>query len=139
MMGVVALTSIRPRLSPRTELRTVAFGVWMMAGLLLDGWAHNMDAFGDWELLLAGPAAGLSADLLIRRLGAGSDRPAALRLVGAAVAAVLWLAFFAAFHLVYGLGWEAQLWAGVTVMAALWGAGLGLLAAPPALPRRPDV
>jgi hypothetical protein len=93
-----------------------------------------IDAFAGWELLLAGPVAGIAADLLIRWLRPGPGRPGALRAVGAAVPAVLWLVFFAAFELQYGVGWEPELWAGITVMASLTGAGLGLLVAPPALP-----
>jgi hypothetical protein len=54
--------------------------------------------------------------------------------VAGAVPVVLWLAFFALFHLAYGLGWSPELWAGVTVMAALAGAGLSLLVVPPAVP-----
>jgi hypothetical protein len=68
------------------------------------------------------------------RFRAGPGRPPALRVVGAAVPVVLWLAFFAVFDLKYGLGWEPELWAGITVMAGLTGAGPGLLVAPPALP-----
>lgn len=87
-----------------------------------------------WLPLLAAPVAGLAADLLIRRLRPSPDRPWALRGVAAAVPAVLWLAFFGLFHLDQGLGWSPELWAGVTVMAALAGAGLSLLVAPPGVP-----
>lgn len=93
-----------------------------------------IDAFDNWKLLLAGPIAGLAADLLIRRWRPGPDRPRVLRGVGAAVPVVLWLAFFALFAVVHGLGWEPELWAGVTFMAAITGTGLGFLVAPPALP-----
>jgi hypothetical protein len=93
-----------------------------------------IDAFSNGKLLLAGPVAGLAADLLVRRWRPGPDRAFALRAVGAAVPVVLWLTFFAVFAVVHGLGWEPELWAGVTFMAALTGAGLGLLVAPPGIP-----
>lgn len=47
---------------------------------------------------------------------------------------VLWPAFFALFAVVHGLAWEPELWAGVTFLAALTGAGLGQLVAPPVIP-----
>ncbi|MGI8809472.1 MAG: hypothetical protein ACR2KK_16860 [Acidimicrobiales bacterium] len=31
----------RPRLSPKEDLLTVAFSAWLIAGLFVDGWAHN--------------------------------------------------------------------------------------------------
>lgn len=93
-----------------------------------------IDAFDNWKLLLAGPVAGLAADLLIRRWQPAPDRPWAVRAIGAAVPVVLWLTFFAGFAIVHGLGWQPELWAGVTFMAALTGVGLGLLVAPPVIP-----
>ena len=45
----------RPRLSRPEELLTVAFGAWLIAGLFVDGWAHNNDKpetfFTPWHLM----------------------------------------------------------------------------------------
>ncbi len=96
----------------------------------------GIDGFEIWLPLLAAPVAGLAADLLIARLRPSPARPWALRVVAGAVPVVLWLAFFGLFQLAYGLGWSPELWAGVTLMAALAGAGLSLLVVPPAVPAR---
>jgi hypothetical protein len=125
LIGPLLLVLRRWRVPPGTGLILVGTPVLALGAI---------DAFSGWELLIAGPVAGLAADVIIGRLGAGPARPAALRIVGAAVPVVLWLVFFGAFHLKYGLGWEPELWSGVTAMAGLTGAGLGLLVAPPALP-----
>lgn len=93
-----------------------------------------IDGFDAWRPLLAGPLAGLAADLLIGRLRPSAARPWALRAVAAVVPVVLWLGFFAVFDLTDGVGWQPELWAGVTVMSALAGVGLSLLVVPPALP-----
>ena len=94
-----------------------------------------IDTFSRWPILLAAPVAGLVADVLIARLRPSPARPWPVRLVATVVPLVLWLAFFALYHLfLRGVGWEAELWFGVTVMAALAGAGLSLLVVPPGQP-----
>lgn len=93
-----------------------------------------IDGFENWQPLLAAPLAGVVADVLIAALAPSPERPWALRAFAVAVPVALWLGFFAIFQLAFGVGWQPELWAGVTVMAALAGAGLSLLAVPPAVP-----
>ncbi len=65
-----------PSLDPdrRLDLLTVVFGVWMLIGLFLDGWAHNEQRpdgfFTPWHLILytgfAGAAAVTLRDAMLR-------------------------------------------------------------------------
>jgi hypothetical protein len=115
----------------------VPFGTATVLFTAVTALIGGIDAFDRWPPMLAAPAAGLVTDLLIRRLRPSPDRAWAVRTVGGAGPALLWLGFFGLFHLAYGVGWSPELWAGVTVMAALGGVGLGLLVAPPAVPAVP--
>lgn len=87
------------------------------------------DEFAQPLVLLAGPAAGVVGDLLVRR-----RLPAAL--VSAAAVATLWLAYFALFALDGGsVAWVAEIWAGSAFLGALLAGGIGLLVTP--LPQTP--
>ena len=91
------------------------------------------DEFEQPLVVLAGPLAGLTADLLVRR-----GLPAAA-VTGGAVAA-LWLAFFALYFAQEAqVAWSAEVWAGTTFLSALLAAGIGLLVTPlpPASTARP--
>ena len=76
-------------------------------------------------------AGGFTADVLVRRLRPGPDRPGALALVAAAVPAVLWGAWFALLELRWGLVWSVELWSGAILFAALTGLVLVQLTASP--------
>lgn len=80
----------------RLDLLTVLFGVWMLVGLFLDGWAHNEGRpdgfFTPWHAMLytgfAGAAGVILRDAMIRRPRsswtdrlAGADRTALVGLV----------------------------------------------------------
>lgn len=100
----------------------------------------GIDAFRWWPLVLAAPAAGVFADVLIRRLNPSPARPWAFRATAALVPIALWLAFFAVYQAVYGVGWRPELWAGATTMSALVGLGASVLVVPPPdAPRFPRV
>lgn len=106
---------------------TVLFGLVAVALSALDSF------FLGWTILAAF-GAGVAADVLVRRCRPSPDRPWPYRGFGAAVPAVLWLAYFAVVGADFGIGWPVELWAGVTVMAALAGFALALLMTPPAVP-----
>jgi hypothetical protein len=107
---------------------TVLFGTVVVLVSAIEG-------FDMAETALAGVAAGLAGDLLVRDLRRRSvSTVATLRIVGAALPAVLWLTYFALLALFYSVGWPVEFWAGITGMAVLAGFGLSLLVAPPVIP-----
>lgn len=82
------------------------------------------DEFAQPLVLLAGVAAGITADVMGRR-----GVPAAA-VCGAAVA-VLWLGYFAFYALNEGsVAWSAEVWAGSVFLGALLAAAVGLLVTP---------
>ena len=83
---------------------------------------------------LAGLVAGITADMVVRRLQPGPTRPGAVRVFAVTVTLVMWLAYYGLLAVVYTLGWSVELWGGSTAMAALTAFGLTLLAAPPQTP-----
>lgn len=116
---VVPIQLLLRRWRPPTGSFTVFVGVVV---LLFVG----LNEFRQAALVIAGLAAGASADLAVRRV------PAAL--TGTVATTVLWLSYFGLYSLTEGeVAWTAELWAGTTFLAALISAGIGLLSAP--LPR----
>ena len=90
------------------------------------------DEFAQPLVVVAGLAAGVTADALARR-----GFPAAAVCGGAA--AVLWLGYFAFYALDEGsVAWSAELWAGTTFLGALLAAAVGLLVTPLPGPARSD-
>jgi hypothetical protein len=98
--------------SPPPGTFTLMFGG---AALLMAG----LDGFDQLALVVPVAAGGALADALVAR-----RYPA--RLVAVAVPAVMWSGWFAVYHAVWGLGWEAELTSGAVVLAALTGYGLAL-------------
>lgn len=90
----------------------------------------SMKSFSLIGTVPAAILAGLVADVVIARRAPSPARPRSIWALGAAVPAVLWLTYFGAIALGPGLSWSVELWAGSTMMAALVGAGLAVLAAP---------
>lgn len=93
-----------------------------------------LEGFAAREMILVALVAGLAADLLIRALRPGNDRPLALRLFAALVPLLFWCLYFLAGWLSRGIGWPPELWTGAIVLTVLSGLGLSLLTVPPALP-----
>jgi hypothetical protein len=97
---------------------TLVFGgtALLMAGL---------DAFDQIALVVPVAAGGLLADVLVAR-----RYPA--QLVAVAVPVAMWSGWFAVYHAVWGLAWEAELTSGTVVFAALTGYGLTVIRRAPA-------
>ena len=84
--------------------------------LLMSG----LSAFASVALVVPIAVGGLVADLLERR--GVSDLT-----LGLAVPAAMWLGWFGAYQLVWGLGWAAELWMGTVVFTMVTGAALSQL------------
>jgi hypothetical protein len=117
LVGALVWTTARWP-SPPPGTFTLVFGgtALLMAGL---------DAFDQLVLVLPVAAGGALADVLVAR-----RYP--VRLVAVAVPVAMWSAWFAVYHAVWGLGWEAELTGGTVVFAALTGYGSSLLVTRPA-------
>lgn len=72
MAVLTALESERPELTKRDHALSMVFGVWMVIGLFVDGWAHDNNKpetfFTPWHgLLYSGFAAAAAASLAVVR------------------------------------------------------------------------
>jgi hypothetical protein len=117
LIGALLWTTARwPTPPPGTF--TLLFGgtALLMAGL---------DAFDQVALVVPVAVAGALADVLLAR-----RYPA--RIIAVAVPVAMWSAWFAVYHAVWGLGWEAELTSGTVALAALTGYGLMLILRVPA-------
>src|SRR3546814_19819576 len=70
----------RPSLNPRERTVAVAFGIWMVVGLFLDGWAPDNNKpesyFTPWHgVLYSGFAAATLAAVLVAARSRTPDRP----------------------------------------------------------------
>lgn len=79
-------------------------------------------------------AAGLIADLLLRQLKPGVERPATLRLFAFAVPVVLYALYFLTLIFTEGITWSVHMWVGTVFGAGVLGFLLSYLLVPPALP-----
>ena len=95
----------------------------------------SVEGFELVETVVAGVVGGAFGDLMVRRL-AHREVPNAtsMRIVGVTVPAVTWSTYFGALTLFYSVGWSVELWAGITIMASLWGFALALLMTLPPAP-----
>ncbi|QYG94258.1 hypothetical protein HC251_18660 [Iamia sp. SCSIO 61187] len=106
--------------------RTPAGTLSLLFGLLVVLFTGT-DDFAQPLVLLAGLAAGVAGDALVRWRA-----PAAY--VSAGSIAVLWLSYFALYAIDEGsVSWSAEVWAGTAFLSALLAGGIGLLVTP--LPR----
>lgn len=127
LIYIGALLFVLRRWRPPFGTATLLFGsVTALVG--------SIDGFHRMLPLLAALPAGLVADLVIRRLAPSPRRPVGAYAVAACSSLTLWLGFFGAYQLAYGIGWTPELWGGALVMATMSATGLSLLAFPPALP-----
>ena len=81
----------------------------------------GLGEFRQWPLIAIGLVVGAVVDVAIQR-----ESPAWL--LGALVPFFTWSTYFLVFDLQTGVGWSPELWAGVTLMAALIGGLIGSLA-----------
>ncbi|MBW3561038.1 MAG: hypothetical protein KY437_00915 [Actinobacteria bacterium] len=110
-------SSIRATSSARRDVPPGTYTLVMAVPALL---LSSLHAFEHAPLVLAAILGGATADVLSR---AGHGR----RMLLLAVPAVTWATWFAVFHGIWGLGWEAELWTGSIVLTVLTGAGMDLL------------
>lgn len=121
------LSAVAFALRRRELLPAGTFTVLLGAPALL---LSSLLAFEGIALTAAAVVAGGVADVLDRR-GAGP------RTLLVTVPGVLWPAWFAIYHARWGLGWPAEYWTGVTVLAVLTGWALHLLSRPAATATAP--
>lgn len=125
LLGPVVLL-IR-RWHPPVGTFTVLFGTYAAFMLVLDELAQP-------EMVLAGLAAGVTADVLAQRWRPAPDRPLQVHLLAVTVPMVLWLSHFGLLAARGDLGWPFVIWGGVVVLAGGTGLSLSLLALPPRAP-----
>ncbi len=125
-ISAIVLLALR-RWGPR--LPAGAFGVVFGMNALMVGGARDQ-----WHLIPGAAAAGLVADLLVRRLGPSPARASALRLVAFAIPAVYFAVYFAGVALTRGVWWSLPLWSGAIVLAGAVGWLASWLVLPPAIP-----
>jgi hypothetical protein len=135
MLGLAFLI-VRDWTPPRWTF-TFAFGALGAGMVLMEGPSE-----GPLLNIVAAAAGGLVTDVLVMRLRPSRQRVTAARIFSVLVPLAVWGLWFASLHLQDGVHWAAELWTGTIVLAALEGAGLGLLAFTPgregAEPARPD-
>lgn len=100
----------------------------VMASTIQDGWRQVL-------LMLL---AGLLADTLIQALSPAPGRPYAYRAFALALPLLVWVPYFVGAQAMGLNNLSLELWAGVSVMAALGGLALSALIVPPALPKEAE-
>ena len=121
LLGPVFLLLRRWR--PPVGTFTILFGVIALGMVGMNGWRYT-------ALALPAVLGGLTADVLIDRLQPGVGREQQARIVAVAVPLVLWLSYFATYHLGWTVGWSAEIWTGSVFLAVVSSLGLSLLAFP---------
>ena len=113
----------------------VPFGAFTLIYTAFGLWVNIMSEYRDIVLIVPLILAGLTADLLQQRLGMarkdGRVSLGGIRVAGTAIAAVLWLSYWAVLALDKGIGWPPTLWVGALMVAIMTGFGLAFLIAPP--------
>lgn len=79
------------------------------------------------QTILAAVIGGITADVVGSALAGSVSTATLLRVVGAAVPAVMWLSYFGVIAAASSVGWSVEFWAGITVMSSLAGFALALL------------
>lgn len=103
--------------APGTFLFLYTFLLLLQAGL---------DEFEQWPVIAVGVVVGVIVDASIQRR-------APAWVLGGAIPLSAWATYFLAFELQQGVGWSPELWAGVTLLAALLGGLIGYLSTPVAV------
>jgi hypothetical protein len=122
MLGVVFLI-VRDWTPPRWTF-TFSFGALAAGMVLLRG------PSGPLLNIVAAAVGGLITDVLVMRLRPSRERLNAARVFSILVPLAVWSCWFASLQMQDGVHWPAELWTGTIILAALEGAGLGLLAFP---------
>jgi hypothetical protein len=97
-----------------------------------------VDEFARGEVVVVALAGGLAADWLIVRSARWPNRIWAHRAIAVGAPLALWVSYFLAIQVRWGIAWPAELWAGSVFFAALGGFALSLLMVPPPAPPPPS-
>lgn len=131
---LTTMMMVAPMLLLLRRWRKPPFGYTAFLFLLLAVATNSLREFRLPWLLLAPLIAGLVADFLIHRWDPNPENVMAFRLVPAVASVVLWISFFVIYEIAYDIGWNVELWAGITFLTGLEGFGLSLLIMPPSIP-----
>jgi hypothetical protein len=133
-MIVTGLILLGPTLLIMRRWR-VPFGAFTLIYTAFGLHVNIMSEYRDIVLIVPLILAGISADLLQQRLGTqrkdGRVSLGGVRVAGTAIAAVLWLSYFAVLALHKGIGWDPTIWVGALMVGIMTGFGLAFLIAPP--------
>ncbi len=126
-LGSILITTVLlvfPALFVRRRWRT-APGTFVFLYTFLLLLQAGLTEFEQWPVIGVGIVLGVVVDAAIRR-GMASW------LLGFVIPVGAWSSYFVVFHLMHGVGWSPELWAGVTLLAGLLGGLIGALATEPA-------
>lgn len=127
LLLVTPLLAVLKRWRPPFGAATLALGLPAIGIMLIDPLLLDAPM-----LALSGVAAGLLADILIREIDPGPNRPRALVAFGALVPVPLVVLSLITIATEWGLGWGVNLVTGSVVLSSMIGAGLALTLAAPA-------
>lgn len=100
--------------------------------------ASALAEFAYLELVASAVVAGVLTDVLVARLRPAADHPARLRATTGVAAGLLVATYLAAVWVSLGIAWAPEFTFGVMAWSVALGYGLGVLAAPPAVPATAD-
>jgi hypothetical protein len=106
------------------------FGTFTLMYTTMAVGISGMVEFEPWAQIPAMFAVGLITDLLARRLRPSPDRRRHAFAFAMAVPFVMWSAWTLALHVMDGVRWPVDLWAGMVYLAVLEGVGLAVLTFP---------
>lgn len=134
-MVITGIVLIGPTLLMLRRWR-VPFGAFTIVFTWFGLLVSIMTEYRDAVLIIPLVLTGLAADLLQQRLrmtqADGRISLGGIRVVGTALAAVLWLSYYAVLALDEGIGWEPTTWVGALLVGIMTGFGVAFLIAPPA-------
>lgn len=112
----------------------IPFGSITILFTLLSTLMGALDGFSNYEGIIAGAVTGFITDLLVKSYKITRDRRVALRVLSFIIPVVMFSIFFFLQHMMFGIAWSPDLWAGVLVLSGLAAVGVSLIAFPPAYP-----
>jgi hypothetical protein len=110
---------------------TIMFALNTIGMTVIGGTIH-------WNSVIGMAVAGLFADTFITFFKPSRKRILEYRILAMTLPIIIWGTHFLVRHLQEGIALELEFWTGVTVMAALSGLVLSVLAIPPVIPEHPE-